>query len=84
MITPTSITAYLDDTKIGTVASTRTVADFGSDLVAYIGKSSYPDRLWKGGVRDGDGFIKPEAVLPQPEKPKPTPQRRQSQYLQGS
>ncbi|WP_292899077.1 alpha-L-arabinofuranosidase C-terminal domain-containing protein [Microbacterium sp.] len=52
VITPTSITAYLDDTKIGTVASTRTIADFGSDLVAYIGKSSYPDRVWKGGVRD--------------------------------
>lgn len=52
VITPTSITAYLDDTKIGTVATTRTVADFGSDLVAYIGKSSYPDRFWKGGVRE--------------------------------
>ncbi|CAH0229277.1 L-cystine-binding protein FliY [Microbacterium sp. Bi128] len=52
VITPTSITAYLDGTKIGTVASTRTVADFGTGLVAYIGKSSYPDRVWKGGVRD--------------------------------
>ena len=52
VITPTSITAYLDGTKLGTVASTRTVADFGTGLVAYIGKSSYPDRIWKGGVRD--------------------------------
>ncbi len=52
VITPTSITAYLDGTKLGTVASTRTVADFGTGLVSYIGKSSYPDRLWKGGVRD--------------------------------
>ncbi|MFB3978672.1 alpha-L-arabinofuranosidase C-terminal domain-containing protein [Microbacterium proteolyticum] len=52
VITPTSITAYLDGTKLGTVASTRTVADFGTGLVSYIGKSSYPDRFWKGGVRD--------------------------------
>lgn len=52
VITPTSITAYLGETKIGTVATTRTVADFGSGLVAYIGRSSYPDRVWKGGVRD--------------------------------
>lgn len=52
VITPTSITAYLDGTKIGTVATSRTVSDFGSGLVSYIGKSSYPDRIWKGGVRD--------------------------------
>lgn len=52
VITPSSITSYLDDTKIGTVATTRTVADFGAGLVGYIGRSSYPDRVWKGGVRD--------------------------------
>lgn len=52
VITPTSITAYLGGTKIGTVATSRSVAEFGSGLVAYIGRSSYPDRVWKGGVRD--------------------------------
>ncbi|WP_150955352.1 alpha-L-arabinofuranosidase C-terminal domain-containing protein [Microbacterium testaceum] len=52
VITPTSITAYLGDTKIGTVSTSRTVTDFGSDLVGYIGRSSYPDRFWAGGVRD--------------------------------
>lgn len=52
VITPTSITAYLGETKIGTVATSRSIADFGSGLVGYIGRSSYPDRVWKGGVRD--------------------------------
>jgi len=52
VITPTSITAYLGETKIGTVSTTRTVAEFGTDLVAYIGRSSYDDRFWAGGVRD--------------------------------
>ncbi|MEX8034470.1 alpha-L-arabinofuranosidase C-terminal domain-containing protein [Microbacterium sp. 20-116] len=52
VITPTSITAYLGETKIGTVATSRSIADFGSGLVGYIGRSSYPDRSWKGGVRD--------------------------------
>lgn len=51
VIRPGSITFYLNDQKIGTVATTRTVSQFGSDLVAYIGRSSYPDPLWKGSVQ---------------------------------
>ena len=52
VITPTSITGYLNDTKIGTVATTRTVSQFGSNLVAYLGRSSYADAFYKGGIRD--------------------------------
>jgi hypothetical protein len=32
--------------------TTRTVSQFGSDLVGYLGRSSYPDNFYKGGIRD--------------------------------
>lgn len=51
IIRPTSITAYYNGSKIGDVAITRTVSDFGSNLVAYIGRSSYNDRFYKGSVK---------------------------------
>lgn len=37
---------------IGTVETSRNVSDFGENLVSYIGKSTYPDPFYKGGVRD--------------------------------
>jgi GH43 family beta-xylosidase len=52
VIKPGSITGYYNGTKIGTVPTTRTVSDFGTGLVGYIGRSSYPDNFYKGGVRD--------------------------------
>lgn len=52
VIKPGSITGYYNGVKIGTVATTRNVSDFGTGLVAYIGRSSYPDNFYKGGVRD--------------------------------
>jgi GH43 family beta-xylosidase len=52
VIEPNRITGYYNGQKIGTVSTTRTVSQFGSNLVSYIGKSSYPDDLYKGGVRD--------------------------------
>ncbi|SMQ75486.1 immunoglobulin-like domain-containing protein [Agreia sp. VKM Ac-1783] len=52
VIEPTRITGYVDGKKIGSVATSRTVSQFGSNLVSYIGKSSYADELYKGGVRD--------------------------------
>uniref|UniRef100_UPI003F491C34 family 43 glycosylhydrolase n=1 Tax=Paenarthrobacter nicotinovorans TaxID=29320 RepID=UPI003F491C34 len=52
VITPTSITGYLNGVSLGTVATTRTVSQFGTGLVSYIGRSSYPDIFYKGGVRD--------------------------------
>jgi GH43 family beta-xylosidase len=52
VITPTSITGYLNGAKVGTVAHSTSMATFGSNLVGYIGHSSYPDANYKGGVRD--------------------------------
>ncbi len=52
VITPTAITGYYNGTKIGTVATTRTISEFGSDLVGYLGRSSYPDQFYRGGFRD--------------------------------
>ena len=52
VIQPGSITAYYNGDLIGTVATTRNVSQFGSNLVAYLGKSSYPDAFYKGGIRD--------------------------------
>ena len=52
VIEPNRITGYFNGKKIGSVSTTRTVSQFGSNLVSYIGKSSYPDDLYKGGVRD--------------------------------
>jgi GH43 family beta-xylosidase len=51
VIKPTSITAYYNGSKIGEVAITRTVNDFGNNLVAYIGRSSYGDKFYKGSVK---------------------------------
>ena len=52
VIEPGKMTAYYNGAKIGTVNTNRTVSEFGKDLVAYIGKSSYPDIFYKGGVKD--------------------------------
>ena len=52
VITPTSITAYYNSTKYGPVTISRSVSDFGTDLLAYIGKSSYSDKFYQGGVQE--------------------------------
>ncbi|NTV40373.1 MAG: LamG domain-containing protein, partial [Demequinaceae bacterium] len=55
VITPTSITGYVNGQKVGTVAVTRTVSDFGTDLVAFIGRSPYSvwgDPVWDGVMAD--------------------------------
>jgi len=52
VIEPNQITAYYNGVKIGTVAVSRKVSDFGENLVAYLGKSSYPDILLKGSFKD--------------------------------
>ena len=44
--------AYYNGKYIGGNILTRNVSDFGSDLVAYIGKSSYADIFYKGKVKD--------------------------------
>ncbi|TDN91729.1 family 43 glycosylhydrolase [Microbacterium sp. BK668] len=52
VVTPTSISGYYNGALVGTVATTRTISQFGTGLVGYIGRSSYPDIFYKGGVDD--------------------------------
>ncbi len=52
VIRPDSITGYLNGTKVGSSKLNRKLSDFGNDLAAYIGKSSYPDATWMGFVRE--------------------------------
>ena len=52
VIEPTKITVYLNEAKVGEMALTRTVSQFGTGLVGYIGRSSYADPFFKGSVRD--------------------------------
>ncbi|WP_158292656.1 family 43 glycosylhydrolase [Serinibacter arcticus] len=52
VITPTSITGYLNGTSMGTVPVARTVSQFGTGLVGYLGRSSYPDNYFRGGIDD--------------------------------
>src|SRR5690349_10713917 len=52
VITPTSIAGYYNGALVGTVATSRTVSQFGTGLVGYIGRSSYSDIFYKGGVDD--------------------------------
>lgn len=52
VITPDSITGYFNGKKVGTSKLNMKFSDFGNDLAAYIGKSSYPDVTWTGFVRE--------------------------------
>lgn len=52
VITPDSITGYFNGQKVGSSPLNRKFSDFGTDLVAYIGKSSYPDVTYTGYVRE--------------------------------
>ena len=52
VITPTSISGYYNGALVGEVATSRTVSQFGTGLVGYIGRSTYPDMFFKGGVDD--------------------------------
>ena len=52
VITPDSITGYLNGTKVGSAKINKKISDFGNDIVSYIGKSSYEDPTWMGFVRD--------------------------------
>lgn len=51
VLQPGSITTYLDGALVASVPVARTVADLGTDLVGYVGRSSYADPYWKGQVR---------------------------------
>lgn len=52
VITPNSITGYVNGVKYKTYTLRTAVSDFGTNLVSYIGKSPYPDIFYKGGVKD--------------------------------
>ena len=52
VITPDNITGYYNGAKVGSANLTKKFSDFGNDLVAYIGKSSYDDPTWAGYVRE--------------------------------
>lgn len=52
VIRPGSITGYLNGKKIGSSKLSVKLSDFGNDLAAYIGKSSYNDPTWMGFVRE--------------------------------
>ena len=52
VITRDSITGYLNGQKVGSSVLTSKFSDFGKDIVAYIGKSSYQDPSWTGFVRE--------------------------------
>ncbi len=56
VITPDSITGYFNGNKVGTSKLDVKVSDFGSDIAAYIGKSSYPDITYTGFVREVQVF----------------------------
>ena len=52
VITPSSISGYYNGALVGTVPTTRTVTQFGTGLVGYIGRSTYADPFFKGAVDD--------------------------------
>lgn len=53
IITPTELKVYMNGKLVGTVKHKKTVSDFGTDLIGYIGKSSYSaDATFTGFVKD--------------------------------
>lgn len=58
VISGTAITGYYNGQKYGPVDISRTVTDFGDNLYAYIGKSSYSDIFFKGSVGDVKVYTK--------------------------
>lgn len=51
-LTPETMICYMDGKAVGTASLTRAVSDFGTGLEAYIGKSNYPDPLYRGDFKD--------------------------------
>lgn len=50
VITPDKIIGYYNGEKASEASKTKTTIDFGDGLVAFIGRSSYNDKFYKGGV----------------------------------
>lgn len=58
VITEDTLTGYLDGVKYKTYDIAQNVSDFGENLLSYIGKSPYPDKFYKGGVKDLQVYTK--------------------------
>lgn len=77
VITEDSITAYYNGEKVGTRALKRKISEFGTGLVAYLGKSSYNDPTYTGFIKDvkvydkvlTEAEIKAEYEAGKPEEP---------------
>lgn len=52
VITPGKIAAYYNNTYIGSVNTPRTISDYGTGLLGYIGKSTYKDIFYNGSVKE--------------------------------
>lgn len=52
VISPENITSFINGKEVGNVALSRTVSDFGADLVGFIGKSAYNDPHFKGSIKN--------------------------------
>lgn len=52
VLEPGKLTGYYNGRLISEVATNRSVSDLGTGLVGYIGRSSYPDPFYRGGVRN--------------------------------
>ncbi len=50
VITPNRIVGYYNGVEVCSNSKSKTTADFGTGLVAYIGRSPYNDMFYKGGV----------------------------------
>lgn len=63
VLEPGKLTGYYNGRLISQVTTNRSVSDLGTGLVGYIGRSSYPDQFFRGGVRDFE--IRTAALTPQ-------------------
>ena len=52
VITEESITAYFNGELVGSQKVSRTISDYGDNLVAYLGKSSYDDPPYVGFIKE--------------------------------
>lgn len=50
VITPDRIIGYYNGVEVCNNSKSKTTTDFGTGLVAYIGRSAYNDKFYKGGV----------------------------------
>ena len=52
VFTENTLTGYLNGQKYKTYNIERSIADLGTDLLSYVGKSPYQDQFYKGGVKE--------------------------------